>query len=341
MVRQTIEQNHQQMQLEKREQQLHEYEMQLMERELRLLMLKNNQERAQHKTPKVHKRSGRFVRSLVQAAFNGHRSLSPASARHLISDPISRFHSSFIVHLSTILLLDFRHLFSVSRDQVTHLTSPGSDQPASTPGTPNPVRLRTLTCTYRREKASLAVRAEIRDESYSPFLADGDSPSCVTVKAVDDGKRNRFPSSILLIIMPPLDFFFFSACDECVFVLVHHLADQSERSPPSPSSKSNRSSSLDQSKRSRKGPHWPRSKPGVRPTSSKRKKGKNHGPQTESKWYIQPTSNPPPDPETASSISSAKSTPTLDRPKKPLGKRRRPSMFFMSFFLQLQTVSMT
>lgn len=317
--------------------------MQLMERELRLLMLKNNQERAQHKTPNVHKRSGRFVRDLVHAAFNGHRSLSSTTARHLISGPVGRFHRSFVIDLFTILLLDFRHLISVSRDQVNHLTSPGSDQPASTPGTPSPVRFRTLTCTYRREKASFVVIEEMRDESYSPFLANGDLLACVTVKAVDDGKRNRFPSSILLIIMPPFDFFFFSTRDECVFVLVHHLADESERSPPSPSSKSNRSSSLNQSKRSRKGPHWPRSKPGVRTTSSKRKKGKNHGPQTESKWYIQPTSNPQPqqEPETASSISSAKSTPTLDRPKAQLGKRRHSLMFFMFFFLQLQTVSMT
>jgi hypothetical protein len=89
MIQLTIEQNHQRMQLEKWEQQLHEREMHLIECQLKLLMLPNNQERLHQQTPKVQKRSGRFMRSLLHATLNGNVSLSSTAASNLISSPTS------------------------------------------------------------------------------------------------------------------------------------------------------------------------------------------------------------------------------------------------------------
>jgi hypothetical protein len=101
MLELTIQQNHQRMQLEKWEHELHEREMHVIELELKLLMSSNNnnnnnnQERCHQQTskvPKVQKRSGRFMRSLLHATLNGSASLSSTTATHLISSPTSSFY---------------------------------------------------------------------------------------------------------------------------------------------------------------------------------------------------------------------------------------------------------
>jgi hypothetical protein len=92
MLQLTIQQNHQRMQLEKWEHDLHEREMHIIECELKLLMSTNNQERLHQQTPKVQKRSGRFMRSLLNATLNGSASLSSATATNLISSPTSSFY---------------------------------------------------------------------------------------------------------------------------------------------------------------------------------------------------------------------------------------------------------
>ena len=87
MYQRSLEQNHQRLELEKWEQQLHEREMHIVELELRLLMAKNDQERPHHQTPKIQKRSGRFMRSLL----NGTTNLT-SSPSTLISSPTSKHH---------------------------------------------------------------------------------------------------------------------------------------------------------------------------------------------------------------------------------------------------------
>lgn len=84
MYQRSLEQNHQRLQLEKWEQQLYEREMHIVELELRLLMAANNQERVHNQTPKIQKRSGRFMRSLL----NGNNNHSPNS-NTIISSPTS------------------------------------------------------------------------------------------------------------------------------------------------------------------------------------------------------------------------------------------------------------
>jgi hypothetical protein len=96
MLQLTIQQNHQRIQLEKWEHELHEREMHIIQCELKLLMLtnnnNNNQERSHQQTPKVQKRSGRFMRSLLHATLNGNASLSSTTAANLISSPTSLFY---------------------------------------------------------------------------------------------------------------------------------------------------------------------------------------------------------------------------------------------------------
>ena len=89
MHQRSAEQNHQRLELEKWEQQLFEREMHIVELELRLLMATNNQERTSHQTPKIQKRSGRFMRSFL----NGHINHS-SSTTTLISSPTSKFSRS-------------------------------------------------------------------------------------------------------------------------------------------------------------------------------------------------------------------------------------------------------
>jgi hypothetical protein len=92
MLQLTIQQNHQRMQLAKWEHELHEREMHLIECELKLLMsTTKNQDRLHQQTPKVQKRSGRFMRCLLNAALNGSATLSSATATTLISSPTSLF----------------------------------------------------------------------------------------------------------------------------------------------------------------------------------------------------------------------------------------------------------
>jgi AMMECR1 domain-containing protein len=99
MLQMTIQQNHQRQELKKWEDELHKREMHLIECELKLLMSPNNnnnnnnntQDRCHQQTPKVQKRSGRFMRSLLHATLNGNASLSSTTASHLISSPTSLF----------------------------------------------------------------------------------------------------------------------------------------------------------------------------------------------------------------------------------------------------------
>lgn len=95
MLQLTIQQNHQRMQLEKWEHDLHEREMHVVECELKLLMSNGNNH--QERTPKIQKRSGRFMRSLLSATLNGTSSLSSTTATHLISNPTSSFRANTFV----------------------------------------------------------------------------------------------------------------------------------------------------------------------------------------------------------------------------------------------------
>lgn len=157
------------------EQQLNEREMHLFEYELKLLMTTMNHERLQNPTPKVQKRSGRFMRSFLHS----NPSLSSPTSTY-ISPPTSTFVISIRIHRLFFIrfLLDFRHLISVchnhpSNNNPSISPSPNpspstssilSNSPSkhyhshqqdsfssnSTPTTPNLNRFRTLMCTYKR-----------------------------------------------------------------------------------------------------------------------------------------------------------------------------------------------
>jgi hypothetical protein len=91
VIQQNIELNHQKALLNQREKNLHEREMSLLERELELLILKSNNERSHHPTPKVVIRSGRFIRTLLHTAHDGHSTgASTAATTNLISHPTSK-----------------------------------------------------------------------------------------------------------------------------------------------------------------------------------------------------------------------------------------------------------
>jgi hypothetical protein len=105
MLQLTIQQNHQRMQLEKWEHELYEREMHIIECELKLLMAgNNNQERSHQQTPKVQKRSGRFMRSLLNATLNGSASLSSTTATNLISSPTSWFYRTKLIYFENNFL---------------------------------------------------------------------------------------------------------------------------------------------------------------------------------------------------------------------------------------------
>lgn len=190
MVQSALEQNHHRLQLQQWEQKLQEREMHLLEMELKLCMTPANNVHHErpHQTPKVQKRSGHFMRSLLQSTLNGHAHLSSTTANHVISNPTSLF---VLIEMKSIIFysIDFRHILSVCRDDNNSLqhryhpsTQPGSSatlppnfskssstptasassqtlptrssanghhSSSSTPTTPNLNRLRTLTCTYR------------------------------------------------------------------------------------------------------------------------------------------------------------------------------------------------
>ncbi|UJR27064.1 hypothetical protein I4U23_008367 [Adineta vaga] len=161
MYERSLEQNHQRVQLEKWEQQLHEREMHIVELELKLLMAANNQERINHQTPKVQKRSGRFMRSLL----NGHSNISanantvissPTNFRHLISvchNPSGLDHnSSPTIPPSSTSSSSPISCPMPSNSSITILSNKSFNSPYndsfssnSTPSTPNMSRLRTLT----------------------------------------------------------------------------------------------------------------------------------------------------------------------------------------------------
>jgi hypothetical protein len=196
MYQRSLEQNHQRLELEKWEQQLHEREMHIVELELSLLMAKNNQERVHNQTPKIQKRSGRFMRSLL----NGNTNLS-SNTNTLISSPTSKT-SQNKKQFSQIIFfcLDFRHLISVCHNHpgLDHTSSPtiptSSSSPiscpippnssnmspynrsyssSSTPSTPNMSRLRTLTCTYIHHSSSFSLIIDEVRNNYI-LLASGD-----------------------------------------------------------------------------------------------------------------------------------------------------------------------
>ncbi|CAF1128000.1 unnamed protein product [Adineta steineri] len=164
MHERSLEQNHQRLQLEKWEQQLHEREMHIVELELKLLMATNNQERTQHQTPKVQKRSGRFMRSLL----NGNTTISsnnntiissPTNFRHLISvchNHLGIDHSSSpTIPTSSTSSSSPISCAMPSNSSITILSNSSnksfnspyncSFSSNSTPSTPNINRLRTLT----------------------------------------------------------------------------------------------------------------------------------------------------------------------------------------------------
>jgi hypothetical protein len=175
MYQRSLEQNDQRLQLEKWEQQLQEREMHIVELELKLLMATNNQERVHNQTPKIQKRSGRFMRSLLNGNIN-----HSSNTNTLISSPTSKsfFSEIFLKKIFFENILDFRHLISVCHNHpgIDHTSSPtiptSSSSPIScqiqpnssnkipnspynrsyssnsTPTTPNMSRLRTLTCMY-------------------------------------------------------------------------------------------------------------------------------------------------------------------------------------------------
>ncbi|CAF3376725.1 unnamed protein product [Rotaria socialis] len=168
MIRLTIEQNHQRMVLEKWEHDLHEREMHISEREFRLLESNNIQDRLNQQTPKVQKRSGHFVRSLLHATFNGSATLSSTTASNLISGPTNFRHLARIHPDSDPNNLHHHYFPAIDYDPASHTgqMSPLTNKPIfrnttkkhsdcqiskSTPSTPNLSRLRTLTLHYPAE----------------------------------------------------------------------------------------------------------------------------------------------------------------------------------------------
>jgi len=153
IIQVSLEQNHQRLQLQQWEQQLLEREKYLVECELKLLMSAINQERVQHQTPKIQKRSGRFMRSFLNGA-NPSQSpsqtnfiSSPTNFRHLIS--VCHNHPS-VEHPITSTLpnssTNSSNLFgSNSPIKSTNVPHQDSFSSNSTPTTPNLSRLRTLT----------------------------------------------------------------------------------------------------------------------------------------------------------------------------------------------------
>src|SRR4051812_40554048 len=112
MLQLTLQQNTQRMELAKWEHELHEREMHIIECELKFLMSANNQERLHPQTPKVQKRSGRFMRSLLNATLNGSTALSSTTATNLISSPTSLIFFTLIKQSIIFEFIDFRHLIS-------------------------------------------------------------------------------------------------------------------------------------------------------------------------------------------------------------------------------------
>jgi mitogen-activated protein kinase kinase kinase 9 len=165
MYQRSLEQNHQRIELEKWEQQLYEREMHIVELELSLLMAKNNQERAHNQTPKIQKRSGRFMRSLL----NGNTNLSspintlissPTNFRHLIS--VCHNHPGFDHTSSPTIPTSSSSPISCPIPPNSSNKSPynRSYSSSSTPTTPNMSRLRTLTSS-----GDLIINNYISDES--------------------------------------------------------------------------------------------------------------------------------------------------------------------------------
>ena len=116
MLQLTVEQNHRHMQLEKWEHELYEREMDIIERELKLLMSASNQERLNQQTPKIQKRSGRFMRSLLHGALSGNMNSLSAAATNLISGPTSLLDFRKLIFYLYNVFKDFRHLISVHRE---------------------------------------------------------------------------------------------------------------------------------------------------------------------------------------------------------------------------------
>ena len=91
MLQLTIEQNQKHLQLQQWENKLHEREMHIVERELIFYMAASNQERSHRHTPRIHKRSGHFMRSLLHIALKGSDKILPTDPSKFISSPTSLF----------------------------------------------------------------------------------------------------------------------------------------------------------------------------------------------------------------------------------------------------------
>ncbi|CAF2122037.1 unnamed protein product [Rotaria magnacalcarata] len=284
MIRLTIEQNHKRMLLEKWEHELHEREMHISEREFRLLESNNIQDRLNQQTPKVQKRSGHFVRSLLHATFNGSATLSSTTASNLISGPTNFRHLARIHPDSDPNNLHHHYFPAIDYDPASHTgqMSPLTSKPISrdttkkhsdyqisksTPSTPNLSRLRTLT------SSDDPIINEIDDEA---FLLNNDV----------------------------------------------HYQTESDDFDDNTNGKSPRSSSVGQTKLSSGTmPHlrWRKPKSCTGPSSStiKRKHGKNNARLGKPKWYLDTSpsrnSNSNNNDGDSTTISSTKSTPIIDR----------------------------
>lgn len=170
MLQMTLDQNHQRMQLEKWENDLHEREMHIIECELKLLMASKTN--PQERTPRIQKRSGNFMRALLNATLNGTSSLSSTTATHIIGHP-TNFRHLICVSKENNMLQQHHHpsldygssstlpINGIRSPPLPKSTSVSSTLPAnskihtssptiphtskSTPTTPNLNRLRTLT----------------------------------------------------------------------------------------------------------------------------------------------------------------------------------------------------
>ena len=94
-------------------------------------MAENNQERVHNQTPKIQKRSGRFMRSLL----NGNTNLS-STPNTLISSPTSKTSQNKKAIFSNYFFLsDFRHLISVCHNHpgFDHTSSPTMPTLSSSP----------------------------------------------------------------------------------------------------------------------------------------------------------------------------------------------------------------
>ncbi|CAF3604797.1 unnamed protein product [Rotaria sp. Silwood1] len=328
MLQLTIQQNHQRMRLQQWEQELHEREMHIIERELKLLMSTNNQERLHQQTPKVQKRSGHFGRSLLHAALNGSATLSSTTASNLISGPTN-----------------FRHLMSICREQNLHhhpaIDYDSSSSSSSTnPNTTSPIQ---ISCSTNNILPSNSISTQIHSDlsnnqstTHNVYTSQSTpttpnlnrlrtltSSGDLIINVIDDkeplisndGKKTKYIAR------------YFSYIDDKQYHNIVHVPVLSDEFDDETIGKTSRSSSTSQDKipatklqhsRWRKPKQWTSSSSSSSTTTIKRKYPKTNTRLGESKWYIEPTSSMNSNNDDTT-ISSTKSTPTMDRSTQKTG----------------------